>query len=123
MSPVAISGILATLVSCMDMKNIIMAKGHYMLFHLALAMYPRILCTFLDDADSTPVNTSVRVGMAVDVVGQAGKPKTITGFVTSNTPVLLGFSDRAQLATEEYIPLTPLMEGFVILKKNPDYDA
>jgi len=123
MSPVAISGLLATFVSCMDMKNVVLAKGHYMLFHLSLSMYPRILCTFLDDEDATTVNTSVRVGQAVDVVGQAGKPKTITGFVTSNTPVLLGFSDRAQLATEEYIPLTPLLEGFVILKKNPDYDA
>jgi 26S proteasome regulatory subunit N1 len=27
-----------------------------------------------------PVQTSVRVGMAVDTVGAAGRPKTITGF-------------------------------------------
>ena len=29
--------------------------------------------------------------------------------------------ERAELATEEYLPVTPIMKGFVILKKNPDY--
>ena len=34
------------------------------------------------------VHDSVRrVGQAVDVVAQAGRPKTITGFQTHNTPV------------------------------------
>jgi 26S proteasome regulatory subunit N1 len=44
-----------------------------------------------------------------------------SGFQTHTTPVLLAHGERAELATEEYIPLTPIMEGFVILKKNPDY--
>ena len=52
---------------------------------------------------------------------QAGKPKTITGFQTHTTPVLLAHGERAELATEEYIPVTSIMEGFVILKKNPDF--
>lgn len=43
---------------------------------------------------------------AVDVVGQAGKPKTITGFQTHTTPVLLAYGERAELATEECILLT-----------------
>jgi 26S proteasome regulatory subunit N1 len=55
-------------------------------------------------------------------VGQAGKPKTITGFQTHTTPVLLAFGERAELAAEEYVPLTPIMEGFVILRKNPDFN-
>jgi len=38
---------------------------------------------------------------AVDVVGQAGRPKTITGFQTHTTPVLLGHGERAELATDE----------------------
>lgn len=59
----------------------------------------------------------------MDVVGQAGKPKTITGFQTHTTPVLLAYAERAELATDEYLSLTPLMEGFVILKKNPEYEA
>ena len=40
---------------------------------------------------------------AVDVVGQAGKPKSITGFQTHTTPVLLAHGERAELATEECI--------------------
>lgn len=60
--------------------------------------------------------------MAVDTVGAAGRPKTITGFQTHDTPVLLGHGERAELATEEYIPETPIMENFVILRKNPDYE-
>jgi hypothetical protein len=96
------------------------------------------------------VQVPVRVGQAVDTVGQAGRPKTITGFQTHTTPVLLGFGERAELATDECtslysslftlcivtgfttlfflshhspqadIPLTSILEGFVILKPNPD---
>jgi 26S proteasome regulatory subunit N1 len=29
--------------------------------------------------------------------------------------------ERAELATEQYVPLSPLLEGVVILRKNPDY--
>lgn len=60
---------------------------------------------------------------AVDVVGQAGKPKTITGFQTHTTPVLLAHGERAELATKEHVPVTPILEGFVILRKNPNYDV
>ena len=59
--------------------------------------------------------------MAVDTVGAAGKPKTITGFQTHDTPVLIGHGERAELATEEFLPETTIMENFVILRKNPDY--
>ena len=52
---------------------------------------------------------------------QAGRPKTITGFQTHTTPVLLSAGDRAELATEKYLPLTSVLEGVVILKANPDY--
>lgn len=103
------------------------------------------------DEHNKPISVPVRVGQAVDVVGQAGRPKTITGFQTHTTPVLLAAGDRAELATEKYafssmssfkkkkksyaiglltlpffffgryIPLSPILEGFVILKENPNY--
>lgn len=60
--------------------------------------------------------------MAVDTVGQAGKPKKITGFQTHDTPVLIGQGERAELATEEYLPESTVMENFVILRPNPDYE-
>lgn len=119
LSPVGVAGLLATLVSFLDVKNIILGKSHYVLYNLVAAMQPRMLVTF--DEELQPLPVPVRVGQAVDVVGQAGKPKTITGFQTHTTPVLLAYGERAELATEEYIPLTPVLEGFVILRKNPDY--
>lgn len=55
------------------------------------------------DENNKPISVPVRVGQAVDVVGQAGRPKTITGFQTHTTPVLLAAGDRAELATEKYV--------------------
>ena len=60
---------------------------------------PRMLLTV--DENLKPLSVPVRVGQAVDVVGQAGRPKTITGFQTHSTPVLLAAGDRAELATEK----------------------
>ncbi|GMF62779.1 unnamed protein product [[Candida] boidinii] len=73
------------------------------------------------DEELQPIKVNVRVGQAVDVVGQAGKPKTITGWVTHSTPVLLSHGERAELETDEYISLADSLEGVVILKKNPDF--
>lgn len=116
---VSLAGLLAVMVSFFDVKQTIVGKYHYLLYFLALAIQPRMLVTF--DESLRPLPVPVRVGQAVDVVGQAGKPKTITGFQTHTTPVLLAYGERAELATEEYITLTPVLEGFAILQKNPNY--
>lgn len=60
------------------------------------------------DKDLKPLSVPVRVGQAVDVVGQAGRPKTITGFQTHSTPVLLAAGERAELATDKYVLLLRL---------------
>ena len=91
-----------------------------MLYFLVPAMYPRFLMTLDEELNNIPV--TVRVGQAVDVVGQAGKPRTISGFQTHSTPVRLGTTERAELATEEYIPYAHVLEGFVILQKNPGWE-
>ncbi|KAI3381221.1 hypothetical protein SNEBB_002698 [Seison nebaliae] len=116
---VGLSALLTVLLTMYDANNTIFKHSHYLLFYLAAAMQPRLIQTFDENLD--PLSVTVRVGQAVDIVGQAGKPKTITGFQTHTTPVVLGAGERAELATEEYIPLSPIIEGFVILKKNPDY--
>merc|ERR1711981_691721 len=120
MSPVAVAGLMSVLVALLDVKTTILGKSHYLLYGLATAIQPRMLVTF--DTELRPLPVSVRVGNAVDVVGQAGKPKTITGFQTHTTPVLLAHGERAELATEEYNTLTPVIEGFVICEKNKEYD-
>ncbi|KAI3844239.1 hypothetical protein MKX03_032310, partial [Papaver bracteatum] len=119
LSPTALAGLIVLLHTCLDMKSLILGKYHYVLYFLALAMKPRMLMTV--DENQKPLSVPVRVGQAVDVVGQAGRPKTITGFQTHSTPVLLAAGDRAELATDKYIPLSPILEGFVVLRENPDY--
>ncbi|PRP87199.1 26S proteasome non-ATPase regulatory subunit 2-like [Planoprotostelium fungivorum] len=118
LSRTAMAGLLTVAHACLDFKNIILSKNHYLLFTLVSAMYPRMLMTF--DENMKPLPVPVRVGQAVDTIGQAGKPKTITGFQTHTTPVLLGYNDRAELATDDYLSAAPIMEGFVILKPNPN---
>jgi 26S proteasome regulatory subunit N1 len=63
-----------------DLKGTILDKFHYLLFYLGIAMNPRYMCTVDDSDELKIVNISVRVGQAVETVGQAGRPKTITGF-------------------------------------------
>ena len=96
-----------------------MASHHYLFYYLNAGMRPKYLITL--DETGKPIQVNVRVGQAVDIVGQAGKPKDITGWTTHATPVLLNHNERAELETNEYISLTSKIEGVVLLKKNPDY--
>ncbi|EWC48636.1 26S proteasome regulatory subunit rpn-1 [Drechslerella stenobrocha 248] len=121
MSRVSVAGLLTVLVSLVDAKSFVLSDAHYLLFFLVPAMHPRFLVTL--DEDLKPLAVNVRVGQAVDVVGQAGRPKTITGWQTQSTPVLLAYGERAELEDEQYIALTNSMEGLVILKKNPEWEA
>uniref|UniRef100_A0A7S2S7N3 26S proteasome non-ATPase regulatory subunit 2 n=1 Tax=Mucochytrium quahogii TaxID=96639 RepID=A0A7S2S7N3_9STRA len=116
MSYPAIAGILVVIYCCLDLKATLLGRFHYLMYTLACAIRPRMLMT-LDATTLEPIQVKVRVGQAVETVGQAGKPKTITGFQTHTTPVLLGHGDRAELASDEYEILTTVLEGMVLLKK------
>lgn len=115
LSRVGAAGLLATMVALIDAKSFVTADSHYLLYFLVTAMHPRFLITL--DEDLKPLQVNVRVGQAVDVVGQAGRPKTITGWQTQSTPVLLSYGDRAELEDDKYISCTNTLEGLVILKK------
>ena len=119
MSRNAVAGILALLTSMTDARGFVLDQSHWMLYFLSSAMYPRFLITLDENLEELP--TSVRVGKAVDVVGQAGKPRTISGFQTHTTPVRVGTYERAELGTEEYLSYAHVLEGFSILLKNPGY--
>lgn len=121
LSRVAAAGLLTVLVSMIDARQFILAEHHYLLYFLITAMHPRFLVTL--DENLQPLTVNVRVGQAVDVVGQAGRPKTITGWQTQSTPVLLSYGERAELEDEKYIPLSSILEGLVILRKNPDWEG
>merc|ERR1712087_1076197 len=113
MHTLSFSALTAVLHIMLDFKGIVLGKFHFLLYLLVAAMRPRMLVTL--DEDLKPLPVTVRVG-------QAGRPKTITGFQTHTTPLLLAMGERAELATDEYIPLTSFIEGVVVLKKNPEFD-
>jgi 26S proteasome regulatory subunit N1 len=120
LSRVAASGLLTVLVSLIDAKSFIVGDSHFLLYYLATAISPRFLITL--DEELKPLTVNVRVGQAVDIVGQAGRPKTITGWQTQSTPVLLAHGERAELEDEKYLSLTNVLEGVVILRKNPEWE-
>ncbi|OBT43548.1 26S proteasome regulatory subunit rpn-1 [Pseudogymnoascus sp. WSF 3629] len=120
LSSVSTAGLLAVLVAMIDSKLFITKDSHYLLYFLVTSMHPRFLVTL--DENLKPLTVNVRVGQAVDVVGQAGRPKTITGWQTQSTPVLLAYGERAELEDEQYISLSSTLEGLVILRKNPEWD-
>ncbi|KAL9043429.1 MAG: hypothetical protein Q9214_003386, partial [Letrouitia sp. 1 TL-2023] len=115
LSQVSAAGLLIVLVAMVEAKQFILADSHYLLYFIVTAMYPRFLVTL--DEELKPLQVNVRVGQAVDVVGQAGRPKTITGWQTQSTPVLLSYGERAELEDEQYISLSSNLEGIVILRK------
>lgn len=115
LSRVSTAGLLTVLVAMIDAKSFITSSSHYLLYFLVTAMHPRFLVTL--DENLKPLTVNVRVGQAVDVVGQAGRPKTITGWQTQSTPVLLAHGERAELEDDEYISLSSTLEGLVILRK------
>jgi 26S proteasome regulatory subunit N1 len=117
----ALGSVLVLLHCCLDLKSTLLDKTHYLLYYMTCAMNPRMLITV--DEELTWVPVTARVGMAVETVGQAGKPKKITGFQTHTTPVLLATTERAELGTEEYVAVANVLEGLVIVKTNPDFET
>jgi 26S proteasome regulatory subunit N1 len=115
LSRVSAAGLLSVLVAMIDAKQFVTKDSHYLLYFLVTSMHPRFLVTL--DEDLKPLTVNVRVGQAVDVVGQAGRPKTITGWQTQSTPVLLAYGERAELEDEQYVSLSSTLEGLVILRK------
>ena len=112
--------LLTVCVAGLSCKETLLGKHHQLLYALTPAMAPRMLFTV--DEEGKAVAAAVRVGEAIDVVGQAGRPKAITGFQTHTTPVLLAVGERAELATDKWLPVSPILEGVVILRPNPDFE-
>ncbi|KAF7383393.1 hypothetical protein HZH66_012743 [Vespula vulgaris] len=107
----ALAGLMVVLVACLDCRNLILDKSHYLMYCLATAMEPRWLVTLDKDLKTLPV--SVRVGQAVDIVGKAGNPKSIAAGNVHTTPTLLTHNERAELLLDEYEPLSSMLEGNV----------
>ncbi|XP_028044916.1 26S proteasome non-ATPase regulatory subunit 2 [Monomorium pharaonis] len=111
----ALAGLMVVLVACLDCRNLILSQSHYLIYCLAIAMEPRWLVTVDENLKNLPV--SVRVGQSVDIVGKAGNPKSIVGGHVQTTPVLLCANEKAELVSDQYEPLSSILEGFVILRE------
>lgn len=114
----ALAGLLIPFIALLDPHSMILGKTHYLLYALAASMNPRWLLML--DENLEPVNVPVRVGQGVDVVGKAGTPKTIAGIHTHTTPVLLASGEKAELATDQYEQIAPVLDGICIITKRPD---
>lgn len=78
MNHAAMGGLLTVLHACLDLEKTILDKYHYILYFIAPSVNPRFLATLNENMEL--VTSTVRVGQAVETVGQAGRPRTITGF-------------------------------------------
>lgn len=114
-NPVALGSLLVLAFAAIQTKDILTQQDPLLLYFVAPAISPRFLATLNEDLEIIPIQ--VRVGTAIDVVGQAGKPKAITGFQTLETPVILAAGQRAEFVDDAYEPLSPILEGFVIVRK------
>lgn len=116
--PVALASLMTVSYSCISTESLIVNSDPLLLYFITPAIGPRYLVTLDEDLNVLPLQ--VRVGTAIDVVGQAGKPRSITGFTTLSTPVILAAGQRAEFVDENIEPLSPILEGFVIVRKHQE---
>lgn len=116
--PVALASLMTVSYACIQTESLIVNSDPLLLYFIAPAIGPRYLVTLDEELNLLPLQ--VRVGTAIDVVGQAGKPRAITGFQTLTTPVILAAGQRAEFVDENVEPLSPILEGFVIVRKRPE---
>lgn len=117
----ALMGVLGFLYSALDLPKTLLDKYHYMFYALTPAISPRMVMAV--DEDMEPVEgVQVRVGLPVDTVALPGNPKSITGFQTQKTPVLLSATDKVESADTTYVPIATTIEGIFVVKKRQQTD-
>ena len=99
----------------LDFNSLVLGKHHFLLFVVACAIRPRMLVTV--DEELKPLPVSVR----------PDRPPTPAGGPEDHHRLPDTYAGAArcgrawELATDEYLPLTSILEGVVILKPNPDH--
>ena len=112
---IGIGGILITLFSFTETEGLMCGKHQYLIFSLALAMKPKLVMTV--DENLKPKDVQLMIGQAVDIVGQTGNPRTISGFQTHTSPAVINTGERCEINGEDYIPYSDVLEGIVIVKE------
>ncbi|EPY22044.1 26S proteasome regulatory subunit N1 [Strigomonas culicis] len=115
-SPTSLVGLLGFLHSFFDFTKTILDKYHYMFFSITPSIAPRLVLSVNESMEPVP-SIQVRVGLPVDTVAVPGKPKSMTGFQTHATPVLLSSTDRVELADTQCRAVSPYIEGIFVVEK------
>ena len=112
---VGIGGVLITLFSFTETEQLICGKHQYLLYSLALAMKPKLVMTVDENLKPTPVQ--LMIGQAVDIVGQTGNPRAISGFQTHTSPAVINTGERCEINEDEYNSYSDVFENIVIVKE------
>ena len=112
---IGIGGILITLFSFTETEALMCEKHQFLLYSLALAMKPKLVMTVDENLKPTPVQ--LMIGQAVDIVGQTGNPRAISGFQTHTSPAVINTGERCEINEEEYNSYSDVFENIVIVKE------
>lgn len=110
-----IAGLLITLFSFTETEGLLCGKHQFLIYSLALGMKPKLVMTVDEKLKPKPV--TLMIGQAVDIVGQTGNPRTISGFQTHTSPAVINTGERCEISDEEFIPYSDVLEGIVIVKE------
>ena len=112
---IGISGVLITLFAFTETEKLLCEKHQFLIYSLALGMKPKLVMTV--DENLKPKEVQLMIGQAVDIVGQTGNPRTISGFQTHTSPAVINTGERCEINGEDYIPYSDVLEGIVIVKE------
>ena len=112
---VGIAGVLIAIFSFTESEELILKKHQFLIYSLALAMKPKLVMTV--DENLKPVDAQLMIGQAVDIVGQTGNPRTISGFQIHTSPAQLNAGERCELSGDDYVTYSDVLENVVIVKE------
>ena len=115
LNSIGMAGILITLFAFTETEGLMCGKHQFLIFSLSLGMKPKLVMTV--DEKLKPKDVQLMIGQAVDIVGQTGNPRTISGFQTHTSPAVINTGERCELSNrEDYISYSDVYEGIVIVK-------
>lgn len=114
-SKLGLAGVLISICAYTESEGLICGKHQYLLYSLALAIRPKMVMTVNEKLEQEKIQ--VMIGQAVDIAGQTGNPRTITGFQTHTCPAVLSTGERCEFNGEEFKAHTEVLEGVVIMKE------
>jgi 26S proteasome regulatory subunit N1 len=112
---IGLSGVLITLFGFTETEGLMCGKHQFLLYSLALGMKPKLVMTV--DEKLHPKDIQLMIGQAVDIVGQTGNPRAISGFQIHSSPAVINTGERCELNGDDYISYSDVLEGIVIVKE------